>query len=72
MKKVDVGEVKLYLGTAKEISHAYRHLRDSGEVLARFTGTPRVHYGGYYGLLVENGIMQVVRGDIALAIIYGL
>lgn len=62
MRKVDVGEAKLYLGAAKEISHAYRHLRDSGEVLARF----------HYGLMIENGIMQVVRGDMALAIIYGL
>lgn len=25
MRKVDVGEAKLYLGAAKEISHAYRH-----------------------------------------------
>lgn len=27
MRKVDVGEANLYLGVAKEISHAYRHLR---------------------------------------------
>ena len=72
MKKVDVGEAKLYLGTAKEISHVYRHLRDSGEALARFTGMPKFNYATYYGLLLENGIMQVVRGDMALAIIYGL
>lgn len=73
MKKVEIREGKLYLGTAKEISHAYRVMCDREIATPVFTEKPHFNPIKYYGLLVTWELeMCVVSGDMALFLIYDL
>ena len=73
MKKALVVEGTLYLGTAKEVSHAYRYMRDKEIAMPVFGSTPCFNYERHYGLLVNwDNEMYVVSSDMALAILFNL
>ena len=81
MKRIEMEERIMYIGTAREICSLYKNFEKREIADPSFCNFPKFNMEKYYGLSVNfydiNGDeiypkMQVVAGDIALAIINGL
>ena len=82
MKKIELENKDLYIGTAREICTLYKKLVDKEIAWPIFSDMPKFNMTKYYGLAVqyfdidgeplEVPEMQVVSGDTALAIAFDL
>ena len=82
MKKIKTEDGCLYIGTAREICSLYKNFTDREIAWPIFSTFPKFNMEKYYGLSIddydEDGLlfdipeMQVVSGDMALAMAFDL